>query len=139
MKDWWKYVAGAGIGGLICGAAGMTGGLVIGDKSGRTVGYNQGYEKGYEVGYNDGHQEPKMMVFQYDKQGIEGICIELNQNKVVCSFDIDDNGSVDVMIYDLENKKIEQYLGKDDCLSKTLRKLESGNSGQNQEKPKTPL
>ena len=124
MSHWWKYVFGAGVVGLISGAAGFTGGLIVGHKQGRDIGYQQGYEKGYEKGYDDGHQEPKIMLFEYDKQGIEGICVELTKNKIACSFDVDSNGSVDVVIYDLENKKVEEHLGKDDCNSKNLRKSE---------------
>ena len=131
MSNWWKYaLVGAGCS-FITGLAGV-GGMYLAHQRG----HHQGYEEGYHDGYEE--SEPEMFVMDYETHGIEGMCVVRNAQENICAADVDYNGSVDVVLLDAETQQVKEVLlGKDDCASKYLRRLEELKELQKQEL--TPL
>ena len=114
------------------------GGAILGT-GGSYISYKKGYERGYDEGYNK--SEPEILVLNQKTHGIEGLCVVKNAKEMVCAADIDYNGSVDVVLIDVETQQIKDVIpGKDDCTSKYLQKLEEGLQKQEQQpKQQTPL
>ena len=108
--------------GLVALGSFALGGAVFG-AGGSYISYKKGHERGYEEGYNK--SEPEILVLNYETHGIEGLCVIKNAKEMVCAADVDYNGSVDVVLIDVETQQIKDVVpGKDDCTSKYLRSLE---------------
>lgn len=114
MSNWWKYAL-----------AGVSGAF-LGGTAGTTLGYYYGYYK----------SEPEIMILNYKQHGVEGMCVTRNSREKVCAVDGDNNGSVDVVVIDVETEEMKEILlvGEDTCLNKLLRNIEE--ETQNQEQPK---
>src|SRR3989344_6707550 len=120
MEKKWQYTL-IGLGGfLLCGAT--TGvGTYLGSKNGYERGYKEGYNQGYEEGYEN--SEPEILFLNYQTHGLEGMCVKRNANEMVCSVDVDDNGSIDTIIYDPNTSEMKEATpGQDDCDSKYSRR-----------------
>ena len=114
MSNWCKYVSGA-----------AASGSLLGPTCGAT-GYYYGYYK----------SEPEIIILNYKQHGVEGMCVARNSREKVCAVDGDNNGSVDVVVIDVETEEMKELLlvGEDTCLNKLLRNIEK--ETQNQEQPK---
>ncbi len=136
MERKWQYAL-VGLGSfLFCGAT--TGlGTYLGHKKGyergHEAGYNQGYEEGFEEGYNK--SEPEILFLNYKTHGLDGMCVKRNAHEMVCSIDVDDNGSIDTIVFDPNTSEMKETTpGLDDCVSKNLRNKQK----EQKQEPKKP-
>ncbi len=104
------------------------GGLALGGVTCGSGGYLLGYYK----------SEPEIFTMDYEKDGIEGLCVYKNNKEMICAADVNEDGAVDVVTIDVKTQQIieeKSVSGKDDCVNKYLRRLQEEMQKQQQEEP----
>ena len=119
-SDKHKYLAagfvGAGIGSLFAGCLGIVGGLYVGIQVGRD------------------EMEKKIYIYDHAADGKEGLCIQKNDHQIICAYDTNSDGAVDIVLYE-DGVPKEVKWGKEKCLLpvKSLEQLTNEESEQKKE------
>jgi len=93
----WKYAVGGVIGSFIGGNVGILAGLYVESKICRK------------------EMEKRIYIYDHTADGKEGLCVQKNEHQVVCAYDYNLDGAVDIVLY--EDGRIKDVkLGEEKCL-----------------------